>query len=205
MSVQAVPPLWADVQGDGLEDLMAGEKDIARRELVLGLDPSSTICGYAAMGSRREVVSVGWLKPGCRDDNSFERDMAMCDDLITLLEELRPTTILIEWPKGKVHEGRHHGRGAGLAVYGTGVGRLPGRQWSGRDPAAAVTWCRFWTLSGRGGFRRSRGSGQSPARCLSMPRTWGRIRVGICPMRSVYACGGWRSGRCYFPELFTHP
>jgi hypothetical protein len=133
MPVQAVPPLWADVQGDGLEDLMAGEKDIARRELVLGLDPSSTICGYAAMGSRREVVSVGWLKPGCRDDNSFERDMAMCDDLVTLLEELRPTTILIEWPKGKVHEGRHHGRGAGLAVYGTGVGAIA-RQ--------AVVWAR---------------------------------------------------------------
>jgi hypothetical protein len=103
---------------------MSGREQIMRPQLVVGFDPSSTICGYAAVGMRRELVAAGWLKPPDRAADSFERDMGMCDDLVTVLEELGPTTILVEWPKGKVHEGRHHGRGAGLAVYGTGVGAI---------------------------------------------------------------------------------
>jgi len=46
----------------------------------------------------------------------------MSRDLRELLDELQPATILIEWTKGKVGERRHQGRGAGLAVYGGGMG-----------------------------------------------------------------------------------
>ena len=55
---------------------------------------------------------------------SYDRIFAMSDDLWQLLDVVRPGTVLVEWTKGKVGKRRHKGRGAGLAVYGAGVGGL---------------------------------------------------------------------------------
>jgi hypothetical protein len=100
---------------------------------ILALDPSSTIVGYGALDRRGRVLEAGVVTPADRGDASYDRVLAMCDDLECLLERLRPGTVIVEWTKGKVGRRRHGGLGAGLAVYGTGVGAI------GRT---AAVWCR---------------------------------------------------------------
>jgi hypothetical protein len=91
--------------------------------IIVGLDPSSTIIGYAAMRRSRTLIDVGVITPAKGSDGSWERIMQMCRcDLLRLLDSLMPAVILVEWTKGKVNERRHGGLGAGLAVYGCGVG-----------------------------------------------------------------------------------
>jgi hypothetical protein len=92
--------------------------------LVIALDPSSRICGYAVLSRRRALVDAGSITPAARGDASWDRIHGMCDDLVTLLDLHEPGTILIEWTKGKVNKKRHGGLGAGLAVYGCGVGAI---------------------------------------------------------------------------------
>jgi len=100
--------------------------------IIVGLDPSSSVIGYAAMDRRRTLIDVGLVTPGKSSDGSWDRIMQMCRcDLVRLLDSLHPTVILVEWTKGKVNERRHSGLGAGLAVYGCGVGAAA---------MAAVAW-----------------------------------------------------------------
>jgi hypothetical protein len=76
------------------------------------------------------------ILPDRRNDASFERIVAMHADLVRLFERLRPGVILVEWTRGKVNTNRHGGLGAGLAVYGCGVGAagLAAWQWSQGHP-----------------------------------------------------------------------
>lgn len=92
--------------------------------VILALDPSSTVVGYAALRRDKSLVEAGLITPGRRDDPSWDRIMALCDDLASLLERLRPGTVLVEWTRGKVGRRRHGGQGAGLAVYGAGLGAI---------------------------------------------------------------------------------
>lgn len=95
--------------------------------LVVGLDPSSTVVGYGVLTPSAGFVEAGLLLPDNAKDASWVRVMELCDEVETLLERVQPTVVLIEWTRGKVNRHRHHGAGAGLAVYGTGVGAV-GRQ-----------------------------------------------------------------------------
>jgi len=112
-------------------------------DLVLGLDPSSTVVGYAfkrpdQIGSAG-LIEAGLIKPDTKRGiklESFWRICSLRHYLRAILDEKRPTTILIEWTKGKVGRRRHHGQGAGLAVYGCGVG-------------AIATECIHWCESAR--------------------------------------------------------
>jgi len=120
----------------------------ATGHLLLGLDPSSTVIGYAVMASGGSLVEAGLITPARPSDPSFERVIAMGDDLLSLLDRWRPAVILIEWTKGKVGR-RHGGFGAGLAVYGCGVGSAAAFAvlWSRRRPCEVVpvlenTWTR---------------------------------------------------------------
>jgi len=131
--------------------LLTGEIDIDHQpsNIILSLDPSSTIVGYAAVRRTMAVVEAGVITPGSRGEASYARVMGMCDDLEALLERLGPGTILVEWTRGKVGQRRHGGLGAGLAVYGTGVGAI-GRQaqlWArGRAGCEVVYVCENdWT------------------------------------------------------------
>lgn len=90
--------------------------------LILGLDPSSTVIGWAAVRRDRSLVQAGRITPPSDSAGSWSRVTAMADDLLNLLVELRPAVVLIEWTKGKVNIRRNAGLGAGLAVYGCGVG-----------------------------------------------------------------------------------
>ena len=98
-----------------------------RTGLVLGLDPSSTAIGYGVLTLDGRFVEAGLIEPKPKSAGSWVRDMQMTDDVEMLLARLTPAVVLIEWTKGKVNKNRHRGRGAGLAVYGTGVGSV-GRQ-----------------------------------------------------------------------------
>lgn len=95
----------------------------SQSQIILAFDPSSTICGYAALDRGGHLIDAGLIRPASRSDGSFERVMAMCDDVSIVLDRVRSGTVLIEWTKGKVGK-RHGGLGAGLAVYGTGVGAI---------------------------------------------------------------------------------
>jgi len=100
--------------------------------IILALDPSSTVIGYGVLAAGGQFVEGGLILPDARSDGSFERIIAMHADLVRLFERLRPGVLLVEWTKGKVNERRHGGLGAGLAVYGCGVGAaaLAAWQWS---------------------------------------------------------------------------
>lgn len=102
----------------------------AVRDLILGLDSSSTVIGYAfksRCSSGSSLVEAGLIKPDMNrvgEPESFWRICTMREYLSWLMDEKRPAIILIEWTKGKVGRRRHHGQGAGLAVYGCGVGAI---------------------------------------------------------------------------------
>ena len=88
---------------------------------IVSLDPSSTAVGFAVFQGR-EFVQAGLIKPDNASAESFERVVSMGDDVWSVLQQKDPQIILIEWTLGKVGQRRHHGGGAGLPVYGIGVG-----------------------------------------------------------------------------------
>jgi len=103
---------------------------------IVSLDPSSSVIGYAvidgaAIGAAA-LDAAGLITPADGRHPSYRRIRDMCADLLELLEANAPEVILIEWSKGKVGR-RHKGRGAGLAVYGAGVGAalVTADTWSG--------------------------------------------------------------------------
>ena len=91
---------------------------------LLALDPSSTAIGWCQMGPGCELRSAGVIRPGREHrKTAFDRITDMTSALAALLHYATPSTILIEWTVGKV-AGRlkRKSRGAGLAIYGIGVG-----------------------------------------------------------------------------------
>jgi hypothetical protein len=116
---------------------------------ILSLDPSSTLTGWASMHRSGQLLEAGLLRPDSRRDASWDRVCSLSDSLWELLEEVRPGTILIEWSSGKIGK-RHHGLGAGLAVYGCGVGgqAMIAREWARAHPGVRIeavlenTWTR---------------------------------------------------------------
>jgi hypothetical protein len=128
---------------------MAAKGGSMTATIILGLDPSSTCIGYGALSGSGSLIEAGVIRPPSISAPSFERILAMHDDLVTLLDHLRPGIVLVEWTKGKVGK-RHGGLGAGLAVYGCGVGAvgITARQWASGHSGVQVhavlenTWTR---------------------------------------------------------------
>lgn len=111
-----------------------------RTDLMLGLDLSSTLTGWAVLHRSGQLLEAGLLRPDGKRDGSWERVCSLSDSLWDLLEQIRPGTILVEWTKGKVGTHRHHGLGAGLAVYGCGVGgqAMIARAWAKAHPGVQI-------------------------------------------------------------------
>ena len=103
-------------------------------DLVLALDPGSIQSGWAVLDRGERLIEAGVLKPDKASAASFYRIEGMCNDLVQLLSEWEPGTIVIEWTSGKVGRRRHKGQGAGLAVHGAATGALwqavEGWRWS---------------------------------------------------------------------------
>lgn len=110
------------------------------QDRILALDPSSTLTGWAVVHRSGRLIEAGLLRPESRGDRSWERVCALCDSLHELLGQISPGTIIIEWTKGKVGQRRHGGLGAGLAVYGCGVGAQAAvaRIWARSQPGVLV-------------------------------------------------------------------
>ena len=106
-------------------------------ELILSLDPSSKRSGWAALTLDGQLLEAGVLTPDKARVASERRIGAMCRDLEELLDQIRPTIIVIEWPSGHVGANRHKGGGAGLSVYGAAVGGLwrEAEAWKRAQPA----------------------------------------------------------------------
>ncbi len=116
---------------------------------ILGLDPSSSCIGWGAVTRSGMLYEAGKITPRHPDDSSWDRIMSMHADLVTLFGQLQPRVIVVEWTKGKVGK-RHKGHGAGLAVYGCGVGAagLAAHLWGLEHPECEVAWVLENTWSG---------------------------------------------------------
>lgn len=92
--------------------------------IILAIDPSSSITGFALLDEAEKLLDAGTLRPNKRTDASEFRIAAMCDDLETILIATNPDIVVIEWTSGKVGRRRHKGHGAGLAIYGLAIGAI---------------------------------------------------------------------------------
>jgi len=117
--------------------------------MILSLDPSSSVIGFAAFADSGSLVEGGLIEPEVRSAGSYWRIRSMAADLAAILDEFTPHVILIEWTKGKVGTRRHTGLGAGLAVYGAGIGSVANQceAWAAGHQARVVpvlenTWTR---------------------------------------------------------------
>lgn len=100
--------------------------------VVLGLDPGSRTTGYAVMRTADELVDAGLLKADPRAA-PLVRLVTMIGEVQRLLEETKPTVVVIEVPTAHVSRGRP---GAGLTIYGMAVGAI-----------FATVWCSDFGLS----------------------------------------------------------
>src|SRR5688500_11793796 len=95
--------------------------DIGTNDLILSLDPSSTVVGYCLGDGGERLISAGVLRtPG--DPPLLKRTDNAVEDVTGLIREYHPRFVLIEIPTGKVH-GRI-GKASGLSIYGFAVGRI---------------------------------------------------------------------------------
>lgn len=103
--------------------------------MILSLDPSSTVIGWALLTMSGSLDKMGRLMP---QDRALAPDRIadLAGQLRCLLERLNPTEIVVEVPSGHVNPGRHLGMGSGLTIYGWAVGEV-------------VATCRFY-LAGNG-------------------------------------------------------
>jgi Holliday junction resolvasome RuvABC endonuclease subunit len=98
--------------------------------IVLAIDPASHTTGYAVADVRDQgtpqLIDAGVLKPAQPNVRGpvFDRVRDMAGDVVGLVNEYKPQLAVVEIPAGKVHAGRHGGRGAGLATYGLAAGYL---------------------------------------------------------------------------------
>ncbi len=117
---------------------------------IFSIDPGSKRTGWAVLTEHEQLLQAGILTGSKGTDPAEFRIAAMCKDLRALLDEWKPDTVLLEWSSGHVGQRRHHGGGAGLAVYGIAIGALwqTAVQWSMSDGRAAVVRCideNVWT------------------------------------------------------------
>lgn len=84
---------------------------------LLSLDPSSTTTGYAVLNRtpKLTLVEAGRLR-GKRTASAVSRVLAMRGELLRVLAEFVPSTVLIEMPLGLQYT-RHEQRKSGMAVW----------------------------------------------------------------------------------------
>jgi Holliday junction resolvasome RuvABC endonuclease subunit len=94
--------------------------------MILTIDPSSTATGYALADDAGNVIEAGV----CRPDKALTpevRAKQMAADLLTIIAEHYPATIVLEKPAKQAPAGRNH---AGQATYGMAVGVILGVLWA---------------------------------------------------------------------------
>jgi len=91
--------------------------------IILALDPSSSVCGYAVATFNEKLLDAGMIRPSPKLVSAMLRMDQIILDVIDLANEVKPDVILIEMPGGKVH-GRIKGKGHGLSTYGVACGRI---------------------------------------------------------------------------------
>jgi hypothetical protein len=92
--------------------------------MILSLDPSSTVIGWALLREPQDLIEAGLIRPNDPKTTPIHRIRSMAADVRELLTTFVPDEILVETTSGKVGLNRHSGRGAGLAVYGMAVGAI---------------------------------------------------------------------------------
>ena len=96
-----------------------------RNNLIFSLDPSSTRSGFCVMDQDEKIREAGIISYKQRAVSEI-RIAAMAADLMVLLAQWQPGTVIIEITSGKVNKSRHKGGGQGLATLGMAIGRLWG-------------------------------------------------------------------------------
>lgn len=91
--------------------------------MILSLDPSSTLTGYAVMARDATLIECGLLRPRPAKGPWWARCESVAGDIRELVQQHGVTQVIIETPSAHVGA-RHKGSGAGLAVYGAAVGWL---------------------------------------------------------------------------------
>lgn len=99
---------------------------------IVGLDPSSSCCGYA-VDIDGKVVDAGKLRPSSKSRDAIMRIMDILLDLSALLREIEKAhggidAVIIETPSGKTHAWLAKQRGGanvhGMSTYGMAVGAV---------------------------------------------------------------------------------
>lgn len=109
--------------------------------ILLALDPSSTLTGYAVMADRRTIIDAGLLKPDKTKDPAITRIIAMNSELVKLLKEHCPDKILVETPSSHTAR-RIRGRVMGNAIYGFAAGMMFNTctMFTNTEPVDAQLW-----------------------------------------------------------------
>lgn len=90
---------------------------------ILAIDPSSSIVGYALMEGPFSYIDAGRLTPDRSTYNAITRIRSLASQLHDVIAELKPLTIIIEWPCPHMHRGRQGG-GHGMTTYGSAAGYM---------------------------------------------------------------------------------
>lgn len=93
--------------------------------MILALDPSSTLTGYAILSLDRKLIDAGRLRPTRTRDDANTRILAMAADLYAVSNDNPAISqVVIEDTSGKVARRHGAGGGAGLAIHGKAIGAL---------------------------------------------------------------------------------
>ena len=85
------------------------------KRTILSIDPSSSCTGYAVLDRGMKLLDAGRLR-GKSGTDAPARVMAMRQDLIELLDEHKPSVVLVEIPVDKQYT-RQEGKKSGMAVW----------------------------------------------------------------------------------------
>lgn len=112
--------------------------------IVMGLDPSSTIIGYAVLGGLEpgDLIAAGLLHPSLAREllghmptwqrdyllgahlPAYRRTLSMIGDVTGLICEYAPARIVVEIPSGKFGTGAKRGARGSLTTYGMAAGMV---------------------------------------------------------------------------------
>lgn len=95
-----------------------------KQRFILGVDPSSTLTGYAVLNLDGKLIDAGLLKPDKTSAPALDRVDSMLTGLDELLREHKPEWTILELPSGHVH-GKFQKTNMGvLAILGMAVGKF---------------------------------------------------------------------------------
>lgn len=123
--------------------------------MILSIDPSSTRTGYAVLkGARLEEAGV--LTGERTRDPALDRTIAIGVEVMKLVIDWNPTTVLIEMPGSGPGTGSRRGASSSLIAYGVACGYIYGRLWCVKRelsfdlvPVQVNAWTAGWAKKDR--------------------------------------------------------